>query len=130
MLEQQECSFFLLLVFYRFLKFLFHCYSGGTEFLERSLEFKSLLAFGGALTWKGKASENLREAFLKTPLNRIIFETDVLCNGVIFSYTGDLMYDDIEIDLCGEKIDQLGKGVFDFIFIAYCFSEYGGIRNL
>ena len=61
---------------YNDLKFLFHCYSGGTEFLERSLEFKSLLAFGGALTWKGKASENLREAFLKTPLNRIIFETD------------------------------------------------------
>ena len=40
------------------------------------------------------------------------------------------MYDDIEIDLCGEKIDQLGKGVLNFIFIAYNFSEYGGIRNL
>ncbi len=62
---------------YRDLKFLFHCYSGGTEFLERVLSFKNCLcAFGGALTWKGKASENLREAFLKIPLDKIIFETD------------------------------------------------------
>ena len=62
---------------YRDLKFLFHCYSGGTEFLERVLSFENCLcAFGGALTWKGKASENLREAFLKIPLDKIIFETD------------------------------------------------------
>ncbi|MBR1487001.1 MAG: TatD family hydrolase [Synergistaceae bacterium] len=61
---------------YKNLKFLFHCYAGGLEFLDEVLEFNSLCAFGGALTWKGKASEELREVFRKIPNDRILLETD------------------------------------------------------
>ena len=58
------------------LKLLFHCYAGGLEFLDEVLEFDSLCAFGGALTWKGKASEELREVFRKIPSDKILLETD------------------------------------------------------
>ena len=58
------------------LKLLFHCYVGGLKFLDEVLELDSLCAFGGALTWKGKASEELREVFKKIPAERILLETD------------------------------------------------------
>ncbi len=58
------------------LKLLFHCYAGGLKFLDEVLEFNSLCAFGGALTWKGKASDELREVFKKIPADRILLETD------------------------------------------------------
>jgi len=58
------------------LKLLFHCYAGGLEFLDEVLEMGGLCAFGGALTWKGKASDELREVFKKIPADRILLETD------------------------------------------------------
>ena len=61
---------------YKNLKLLFHCYSGGLEFLDEVLELGGFCAFGGALTWKGKASEELREVFRKIPNEKILLETD------------------------------------------------------
>ncbi|MBQ7560704.1 MAG: TatD family hydrolase [Synergistaceae bacterium] len=61
---------------YRDLKLLFHCYSGGFEFLDEVLSMDSLLAFGGALTWTGKNSDNLREVFKRVPIQNILLETD------------------------------------------------------
>ncbi len=58
------------------LKLLFHCYAGGLKFLDEVLEMGGLCAFGGALTWKGKASDELREVFRRTPNDRILLETD------------------------------------------------------
>ena len=58
------------------LKLLFHCYAGGLKFLDEVLEMGGLCAFGGALTWKGKASDELREVFRKIPDERILLETD------------------------------------------------------
>ncbi len=59
---------------YSDLKLLFHCYSGGLEFLNQVLEFKSLCAFGGALTWKN--SHELRETVKQIPIERLVLETD------------------------------------------------------
>ncbi|MBQ7196453.1 MAG: TatD family hydrolase [Synergistaceae bacterium] len=61
---------------HRNLKLLFHCYAGGLKFLDEVLEMGGLCAFGGALTWKGKASDELREVFRRTPNDRILLETD------------------------------------------------------
>ena len=61
---------------HRGLKMLFHCYSGGLEYLNEVLGMKSLCAFGGAVTWSGKASEELREVVKKIPVDRILIETD------------------------------------------------------
>ena len=58
------------------LQLLFHCYAGGLKFLDEVLEMGGLCAFGGALTWKGKTSEELREVFRKIPADRILLETD------------------------------------------------------
>ena len=58
------------------LKLLFHCYAGGLEFLDEVLKMGGLCAFGGALTWKGRASDELREVFRKIPSDRILLETD------------------------------------------------------
>ncbi|MBQ7593748.1 MAG: TatD family hydrolase [Synergistaceae bacterium] len=65
-----------ILTAHRGLKMLFHCYSGGLEFLNEVLGMKSLCAFGGAVTWTGKASDELREVVKKIPLDRILIETD------------------------------------------------------
>ena len=59
---------------YKDLKLLFHCYSGGLEYLEEVLKFKSMCAFGGALTWKN--SNELREVFKRIPISNILLETD------------------------------------------------------
>ena len=61
---------------YKGLSLLFHCYSGGLEYLDEVMNFKSMLAFGGALTWNGKGSEKLREVFKEIPADRILLETD------------------------------------------------------
>ena len=61
---------------YRDLKLLFHCYSGGLEYLDEILSMDSILAFGGALTWQGKNSGELREVFKQVPLENILLETD------------------------------------------------------
>ena len=61
---------------YKGLKLLFHCYSGGLEYLDEVMNFNSMCAFGGALTWTGKASDELREVFRRVPADRILLETD------------------------------------------------------
>ena len=58
------------------LKLLFHCYSGGFKYLDDVLEFDSMCAFGGALTWNGKNPDELREVFKKIPAERVLLETD------------------------------------------------------
>ena len=58
------------------LKLLFHCYSGGLDYLDEVLEFNSMCAFGGALTWNSKGSDELRETLKRMPVERILFETD------------------------------------------------------
>ena len=61
---------------YRGLRLLFHCYSGGLEYLDEVMSFNSMCAFGGALTWTGKGSEELRDVFRRIPDDRILLETD------------------------------------------------------
>lgn len=53
---------------------LFHCYSGGLEFLEDALALGGLCAIGGAVTWKGSAE--LREVAVRIPPDRLLLETD------------------------------------------------------
>mgnify|MGYP002625279634 FL=1 len=65
-----------ILKYYRGLKLLFHCYSGGLEYLDRVLEMEGMCAFGGALTWNGKASDELREVIRNIPLENVLVETD------------------------------------------------------
>lgn len=65
-----------ILKYHRGLKMLFHCYSGGLEYLEEVLRFKSMCAFGGAITWTGKGSEKLREVLRAMPVENILLETD------------------------------------------------------
>ena len=65
-----------ILKYYRDLKLLFHCYSGGLEYLDRVLEMEGMCSFGGALTWRGKASDELREVVRRIPIDNILAETD------------------------------------------------------
>ena len=65
-----------ILKYHRDLKLLFHCYSGGLEYLDRVLEMDAMCSFGGALTWTGKGSQELREVVRQIPMNRILAETD------------------------------------------------------
>ena len=65
-----------ILKYHRDLKLLFHCYSGGLEFLESVIAMNGMCSFGGALTWTGKGSEELREVVRKIPLENILAETD------------------------------------------------------
>ena len=58
------------------LKLLFHCYSGGLEYLEQVLELGGMCAFGGALTWNNSVSEELRKVLEIIPLENILLETD------------------------------------------------------
>ena len=62
---------------YRDLKLLFHCYSGGFKYLDETLSMSStMLGFGGALTWQGKNSDELRKVFKQVPIENILLETD------------------------------------------------------
>ena len=61
---------------YSNLDLLFHCYSGGLEYLDEILEKKSMCAFGGALTWNSKNSDELRKVVKEIPIENILLETD------------------------------------------------------
>lgn len=58
------------------LKLLFHCYAGGLEYLERVLELDGMLGIGGAVTWTGRSSDELREVVRLVPIEHILAETD------------------------------------------------------
>ncbi len=65
-----------ILKYHRGLRLLFHCYSGGLEYLDRVLELEGMCAFGGAVTWTGKAAEELREVVRRVPIDNLLAETD------------------------------------------------------
>ncbi len=65
-----------ILTVHRGLKMLFHCYSGGLEYLDEVIGMGGICAFGGAVTWNGKASDKLREVVRKIPLENLVCETD------------------------------------------------------
>lgn len=65
-----------ILKYHRDLRLLFHCYSGGLEFLDRVLAMEGMCAFGGAVTWTGKSSEELREVVRRIPIENLLAETD------------------------------------------------------
>lgn len=50
----------------------FHCYSGTYEQAKTILDMGYYIGFGGILTF----SKQMREVFLKLPINRIVLETD------------------------------------------------------
>lgn len=51
-----------------------HCFSGGPEEAKRYVDYGFYLSFAGPLTYK--KNDTLREALKKTPLERILVETD------------------------------------------------------
>ena len=57
-------------------RLLFHCYAGGPEYLNEVLDMGALCALGGAVTWKGKAGDALRDVAARIPLDRLLLETD------------------------------------------------------
>lgn len=61
---------------YADLKLLFHCYSGGLEWLDRVLAMDAMCGFGGAVTWNGRGGEELREVVRRIPINNLLIETD------------------------------------------------------
>ncbi len=61
---------------YKDLKLLFHCYSGGLEYLDEIVEDGNICAFGGAITWTGKIFDELREAVRRIPIDNLVCETD------------------------------------------------------
>lgn len=61
---------------YKDLNLLFHCYSGGLEYLDEILEDGNICAFGGAVTWSGKSFDVLREAVRRIPITNLVCETD------------------------------------------------------
>ena len=65
-----------ILNYHRDLRLLFHCYSGGLEFLDRVLAMEGMCAFGGAVTWTGKGSDELREVVRRIPIENLLAETD------------------------------------------------------
>lgn len=65
-----------ILTVHRGLKMLFHCYSGGLEYLNEVLGMGGMCAFGGAVTWDNKAGEALREVVRTIPAENILCETD------------------------------------------------------
>lgn len=65
-----------ILKYYRGLKMLFHCYSGELKFLDEVLELDGMCAFGGAVTWTGRAGDELREVVRHVPIDNLLAETD------------------------------------------------------
>ena len=60
---------------YSNLKLLFHCYSGGLEYLDEICSRENTLcALGGAVTWKN--SSELHEIAKRIPLEKLVLETD------------------------------------------------------
>lgn len=58
------------------LKLLFHCYSGGLDFLDDVLDLGGMCGFGGAITWNNATSEELRKVLMAIPIENVLFETD------------------------------------------------------
>lgn len=54
--------------------FVMHCFSGDADFAARCVDRGAFLSFPGVVTFA--SAENLREAALATPLDRILVETD------------------------------------------------------
>ena len=54
--------------------FVMHCFSGDADFAGRCLERGAYLSFPGVITFP--SAENLREAALATPIDRLLIETD------------------------------------------------------
>lgn len=65
-----------ILTVHRGLKMLFHCYSGGLEYLNEVIGMGGMCSFGGAVTWENSTGEKLREVVRKIPLENILCETD------------------------------------------------------
>ena len=61
---------------YKDLHLLFHCYSGGLEYLDEIIAEGNMCAFGGAVTWLGKSFDALREVVRRIPIENILCETD------------------------------------------------------
>ncbi|HPN84635.1 MAG TPA: TatD family hydrolase [Victivallales bacterium] len=55
-------------------RFVMHCFTGDNSWLEKFLSIGAYISFGGIITF-GKG-ENVRELLRRTPLERILFETD------------------------------------------------------
>ena len=51
-----------------------HCFSGDASFARRCLDKGAYLSFAGPVTFK--ANDDLREALVLAPLDRILVETD------------------------------------------------------
>jgi len=51
-----------------------HCFTGNTEWMNKFVELGWYISFGGIVTFK--SSHELREVVRKTPVNRILSETD------------------------------------------------------
>lgn len=52
----------------------FHCFTGGPEEADRCLDLGAMLSISGIVTFK--ASDDLRAAVARTPLDRLLVETD------------------------------------------------------
>lgn len=57
-------------------RMLFHCYSGGLEFLNEVIGMGGMCAFGGAVTWDNRTGAELREVVKRVPSENILCETD------------------------------------------------------
>lgn len=55
-------------------RWVMHCFSGDADFARACVERGAFLSFAGTVTFKN--AENLREALLVTPTDRILVETD------------------------------------------------------
>lgn len=53
---------------------IFHCFDGSLNMLDWALENNFYVSYSGNLTFK--SAENIRTAFNKTPLDRVLVETD------------------------------------------------------
>ena len=58
------------------LKLMFHCYSGGIQYLDEVLAMNAVCSFGGAITWTGRGTDELREVIRIIPADKILLETD------------------------------------------------------
>ena len=56
------------------LKMVFHCYSGGLDYLDEVLSLGAGCSIGGPVTWK--KSEELRKTLAAIPEDRLLLETD------------------------------------------------------
>ena len=52
----------------------FHCFTGGPEEADRCLDLGAVLSISGIVTFR--ASDDLRAAVARTPLDRLLVETD------------------------------------------------------